>query len=958
MRWFRRASARSRCSVAPSTGYNVRRIMIARLSPLTHDIPPLPGSAGDPDSIAAYLIEARRRITELSLQGNDGVRVAQLHSDCMDAVVARMFDAAHTAAGLTDPGKRVPIAIVATGGYGRRELCPHSDIDITFIPSREGDHTIDRVVKEMFSALMRILMDAAGIEVGYAYRLLEDCGNLDHQTVSGLLDARLVAGSERIFIQFEHEFWSNFNPAEFIFAKIEERRRQRAAAGGTPRTVEPDLKNGPGGLRDIQTAIWLVQARETLPSADVRGERGWEALTRFGSVTPSEAEALRRAKEFLFRVRAVLHALTGQERDRLTITRQEEVARALGYETLPHREHDAHGPKSDPPPVERFMRDVYGHLAIVDQIGQDIAERIEFSRLFIGIGLDCTWRQITPADQSLAHEDPIWILWACLLAQRHGLGFSPELRQTIREILGSTSPTPDDDGPAPRSSRADQERDPSATGRHAIPPPPAHPVIPTREPERLSEIMTEILASRQPVYPVLQMMADLGILAWVLPEVGAARDLIPYDASHDYTVGQHSLYVIKHLDDLRRPDTSDELREFRMLMAELAAPEQLFLAALLHDAGKAVPDANHWETGAEIAERTCSSLGLSTDAAKNVVFLVRRHLLMAELSRLRDLGLEETIREFTSVVDDPERLRMLYLLTYADTKAVSQGLWTQVKSRYLQELYRRAERALAAGIPEAADDAQMIRTRRRLAKELAVENLPADEVAEHLEVMPADYVLNTSLEEIALHIAFARQARAGSPSISFHDDKLATFTEVTVCAMDDPEPGLLSKIAGVLLAADVNVHAAQVFTRVSGDERIALDTLCVDFRGRRLSSGKRTEIETSLTAVLTGADTVEEVLNRRRRSPDAALRVQRIRVRNDISERYSVVELAFTAPQGILYYASKALSVLGWDIHSARLSRFRGRAMATFYVSGARALPEEAAAAALSRLMPSAQVRP
>jgi [protein-PII] uridylyltransferase len=245
-----------------------------------------------------------------------------------------------------------------------------------------------------------------------------------------------------------------------------------------------------------------------------------------------------------------------------------------------------------------------------------------------------------------------------------------------------------------------------------------------------------------------------------------------------------------------------------------------------------------------------------------------------------------------------------------------------------------------------------MRTRRRLAKELEVENVPAEEVSAHLEGMPADYVLNTDRDEMALHIAFARQARAGVPSVSFHDDRLSTFTEVMICALDDPRPGLLAKIAGVLFAADLTVHAAQVFTRVSGEERIALDTLCVDFRGRRLSSGKRSEIEGNLVAVLTGATTVEQVLSKRRKPTDVALAVEQIRVRSDFSERFTVVELAFTTPQGLLFHAARALSELGWDIHSARMSRFRGRAMATFYVSGARGLTDEAVRAALERHIP------
>lgn len=859
------------------------------------------GTANTPDDLAVVLCAMQAEVRATALQRPAGLALARHYSDCVDAVIRRMFELAAASAGFTGPSDSVPVSIVGTGGYGRQELCPHSDLDITFVPIRDGDASIDRVVKEMFTVLMKVLMDAAQMEVGYAYRLLEDCGHLDHQTASGLLDARLIAGNRRVFIQFESEFWSNFNSAEFVFAKLDERRRRHAQAGNTPRVVEPDLKAGPGGLRDIQTAIWLIQAREALSGADVRGDRAWRALAKHGGLSDRQIADLRSAKEFLLRVRNVLHATAGREVDQLSVTRQEEVAGILGYHDRDHLH----------PGVEVFMRELYKHLADADRIGQEVAESVENGRLVMGIGLDCVRRELTPANPLLVREDPIWMAWASHLAQLYDLGFSAELRNAVLSLLGD-NPT-------------------------------------TSEPERLAEVFTNILACRRPVYPVLQLMADLGILGWILPEVGGTLDLIPYEPVHDYTVGQHTLYVVRNLDALREPGVPDDLRELQVLMAELAAPEQLYLAALLHDVGKADPSAPHWETGAAVAAEVCTRLRWREDAKANVTFLVRHHLLMAETSRLRDLGLPETIRNFTQVVKDPELLRMLYLLTYADTRAVSEGQWTQVKARFLQELYKRAEHALAAGFETGDDDLRMTRTRRRLIRELAVENLPAEEVAAHLEGMPAHYVLNTSLEEIALHIGFARQARAGVPLVSFHDDRLATFTEVTICTLDDPKPGLLAKIAGVLYAADLTVHAAQVFTRVDGPERIALDTLCVDFRGRRLASAKRAEVERNLRAVLTGQATVESILAKRSRGSEQAPTVEQIRVLNDVSERFTIVEMGFSSPHGVLYYAAKALSELGWDIQSARLSRFRGHSMATFYVTGAKELDDAQAARMLEQ---------
>lgn len=877
-------------------------------------IRPLPDDCQDIEGLANYLIEAQAEIRDLSLAGQGGLATAQRYSDYVDAVVQRMFAMACSSCGIANRDDSAALAVVATGGYGRREMCLHSDIDITFIPAYDGDHRLDPLVKAMFAALMRVLMDAGGMEVGYAYRLIGDCGNLDHQTLSGLLDARLVVGNSRVFVRFENEFGPSVNPAEFIFTKLDERRMQRQSAGGTLRVVEPNLKTGPGGLRDIQAAVWLIQARDGLDAAAVRGERCWEVLTRHGGITQEQAEALRNAKEYLFRVRNALHAIVGQERDQLVVTRQEAVAGALGYDAG----LAAGQPSADDgaPPVERFMRDVYRNMATVDRVCAEILQRVEMGRLVMGIGLDCVGRQLMPEKQLLATEEPAWVVHAGELAQRFDLGISYELRNAILAVL----------------------RDPPARFDH----------------RRVAECLTTILSSRKPIYPILQELAELGVLGWILPDFGETMDLIPYDASHDFTVGQHMLYVIRNLDQLRQPGIQEDLRELQTLMAELTAPEQLYLAALLHDAGKAADDRPHWLSGQEMAENACRVLGWSDEATANVAFLVRHHLLMAETSRLRDLGLEETIREFTAVVDDPERLRMLYLLTYADTRAVGQGLWTQIKARYLSDLYRKAERVLAVGVEETLDDAALMRTRKRLAKELAVENLPAEEVAAHLEGLPAQYVLNTSMEEIALHIGFVREARKGKPAVSFHDDRFATFTEVTVCTLDDPRPGLLAKIAGVLYAADLNVHSAQVFTRIDANERIAIDTLCVDFRGKQLTPGKRSEIAANLGAVLTGQATVEAILEKRKKHGALDGPVLRVSLRSDASPRYTMIEVASQEPKSTLYRVSRALSALGWDIHSARLSMFRGQSMATFYVSGVEET-DRAALSALKKLLPAEQ---
>ena len=844
-----------------------------------------------------------------------GIAVSREFSDLMDAALHRMFALA-CARSRVDP-ETFPAAIVATGGYGRRELAPYSDIDLTFIPLRDGDAPTDRVIREMFRLVMEVFINGCGLEVGYAYRLLADCGSLDHQTVCGLLDARLLAGSPRLFIQFEYAYWIGFNPADFIFTKLKEQKQRHAKWGPTPRVVEPHLKEGAGGLRDLHTAVWLMQARYQLAPSRVRGERAFAALAQETGVSPEDVLKLAAAKEHLFQTRNALHAIAGRKRDELVITRQEEVAALIGDPDF------SDSANSSTPLIETFMGDLYDRLALVQRVTRQVDRSIERSRLILGVGLDCKRRQIVPANEALISEDPAWLLWACELAQRYGLEFGEDLERAAIALI---------------------EMNPVLT-----------------EGENAARIFTAIISQIGSITPILQQMAELGILGWHLPEFAPLLNLIPYDSSHDFTVGQHSLEVIANIERLLTHAPTEEELTMRRVLMELPHPEQLILAALLHDAGKAIADKPHAETGETMAEIVCRRLHWTDDATENVKFLVRHHLIMAETSRLRDLSLDATIRDFIKIVDEPERLNMLYLLTYADTKAVGAGVWTLVKGRYLSELWHRASAALSEEEPVIADEAMLTRARRRLLKDLSLTNLPESEVEEHLQAMPPYYLLNQRLETIALHVEYVKRVRAGSPVVDFHEQTAASVTELTVCALDDPTPGLLAKIAGALFAADLNVHSAQVVTRITPRDNIALDTLWVDYKGRPLAPGKQQEAAKMLTAVLTGTETVADVLEKQAKrrfdkildSPILTPQSARIlSVRHEPADNMTIIETEMDEIRGAMWQVAEAFAKLGWDIQSAKLSSWRSAARATFYIAGLPHLREDAARVALAQVLP------
>ena len=725
------------------------------------------------------LASALDRKGELPHQEAKGLAFCHALSDLMDAFLLRLLTLACERVGVE--WCSLSLSLIATGGYGRRELCPFSDIDITFIPLRDADPRIDKLIRDLFTQIMDVCIGKCGLKVGYGYRLLDDCANLDHQTTSGLLDARLIAGSERLFIQFEDAFWSGFNSADFIFAKLAERRQMLAKWGHLPRVVEPQLKEGAGGLRDIHTALWLVQARENFVAARMRGTRGLEMLQREQYLSAEEAQRLGLAREKLLQSRNLLHVLSGGARDLLVRTRQEDIAEHLGYERADLNRKS--------PPVERFMADLYPHLAFARRMAEHVMQRVENSRLMLGIGLDCRRRRIVPANGALETDDPTWLLWACELAQKYDLTFHYRLEQACADLLDIRPEVPD--------------------------------------PLTAAQVFTRILSKTGKVAPIVQRMAELGILGWFVPEFGQIMDLIPYDPSHEYTVGQHTLRLLHYLDQLADERENDSLTrqageewpDMRQVLRQLGHSEQLALAILLHDCGKSLPGGTHMDVGAEIAARVCRRLGWDTTATANVVFLVRHHLLMAETSRWRDLNLEETIQDFVRIVDDPDRLDMLYLLTYVDTRAVGENVWSQVNGRFLNELWRRASEMLNAQAAVAPEAERVARARTRMVKNLKLENLPEAEVTEHVQLMPPHYLLNQSQERIALHIGMVRRARQGECVVDFYDARDATYSELTVCTIDDPQPGLLAKIAAVLYAGELTVHSAQVFTRADARDR-------------------------------------------------------------------------------------------------------------------------------------------
>lgn len=834
--------------------------------------------------------ESRALLHQIAGPGH-GLEMAALETALVDEVLRELYERAVGAeeegAAEPDPGE---LAVAAAGGYGRSELMPFSDVDVVIIAPDEDHPVCDRIIRRLYHGVFDVLSARLGVEVGYSCRSAAHPGELDTNTLTALSETRLIAGSRDAYEHFLDAVSAHVDPARLLIRFAAEREAQRLDFSPAVHRVEPNLKHDPGGLRDLLSAFWHARAAFGLRAPSALSELRDRAILSY-----SEAHDVQGALEQILAERRAAHVVSGRRTDTLYISLQEPVARWLGYRDLDSLSA-----------VDQLMHDHYAAAECVHRYARALCARAHDAVVPVGADFAVRQGRLCPSPTVSLLETPGRAVEAVALADAYGIPLCPtledECREAAQEIGEAHAGTPEADA------------------------------------------LLRILSARGRPGPAIRRLSELGILSCLVPELGVCARRVPTDPMHEYAILEHTIQVIEHLDELREAD-QPILSTLSRTYAAISdsARRALMLAALLHDAGKVMDGERHSQIGAEIARRVGARLGLPDAEVDGAAQLIERHLLMARTSRLRDLQDPATIREFCEAVPDAEMLDLLYLLTYADTKAVGLGVFGDVEARLLEDLYAKALATLSQGM-DAPDleEAKAIITERAV-RELRFRDISEERVREHCELMPAEYVVGMPLGLLGAHIVMIRDLqRDRGPLLEFYNDPDVGFTELTICAYDDPKPGLFAKICGTLLANGIDIHSANIRTR-AGEDPIALDALLISCDGRRIEGDLADRTERDVRSVLLGEAEVHQLLGRRRRHPHPVKDLV-ISASNAVAEHRTVIHASAADSLGLLYRITRAMAASGLNLHAAQITTWGARAEDSFYVThfdGGRPVPAE-----------------
>jgi len=870
-------------------------MMLARTPPFA----PLPGVAslptGEMDSARCgvvareYVARIRRDVRARHEAGEGGLAVVAAYTDAIDHLVQVLFTSASGSYMARYPRINQRCGVVGLGGYGRGELNPDSDIDLLFLYPWKVNPYVETIAETILYALWD-----AGLQVGHALRNPRECARLaarDLKVKTAVLDARQVAGDETLFRDFDAamltEVWAH-SPADFFREKLAESNERHQRAGDSVYLLQPQMKEGKGGLRDLHTALWMAKVKFKV--------RNFRDLVPLGVASERDVQDLEGALDFLLRLRNAMHLATNAHQDQLTFDLQERLAPEMGFP-------DAGGG------VETFMRTYYAHATTVNRFADEIIARcMQGPEPYRGIapltrvirdGMRIVGRTLAVTGRELFVREPSALVAVFAEAQRHEVELAPATQALVRESAGLLGP-----------HRAEPE---------------------------VAAAFLAVLRGKARVYETLVEMHKLGVLNQVIPEFARMDCLVTRDPFHIYTVDQHSLMGVRELERLRAGEFATVLPHVTQVMHEAPRPELLFLGMMFHDVGKGHGH-DHSGRGAVMMREIAGRLGLDVDDAAACEFLVQHHLLMSHLAQRRDVHDDQLVADFCRQVGTVENLQRLYLLTYADLRAVAPGVWTNWRDSLITELYVRAREFFDKGLFEVEDRAARV---RRIRGRVVAATPPRErtDVEALLDTMPDGYVLSTPEELIPAHADLRRrlverEAAGEAPVVVTHVAHFAErdYSELAVCTRD--RPGLFSMLSGVLAAHGMNILAARITTSRDG---VALDAFRLSYVDAADDAERWERVERTLHRVLAGEVDVEELVRRHRRPSLLARRrrggATRVEIDNAVSRDYTVLDVYTADRVGLLFTITNCLYHLWLEIHLAKITTMVDQVLDVFYVT-------------------------
>jgi [protein-PII] uridylyltransferase len=794
---------------------------------------------------------------------------------------------------LANPTASERLSALAVGGYGRAEMAPFSDVDLLFITPYKQTPWGESLIESVLYCLWDLRL-----KVGHSVRTIDDCLRLAKSDVTirtSLLEHRYIWGDPGLAHKLDRRLWKDLfedTGPEFVELKLAERAQRHTRQGSSRYLLEPNVKEGKGGLRDLQTLFWIGKY---LNHADTP-----EDLVEMGVFTTDEFRIFAEAEAFLWTTRVHLHLLNGRASEQLTFDTQVEIAAALGYTAT-------EGQRS----VERFMQDYFTHAKHVGDLtriflaalearhvksrpsfGEKLRTVFAFGRDPTGPGYQLKHGRLDTADEGAFEKDPVNIL------------------RLFQEGLSSDIPI------HPDALRR------VAANLHLID-------DRVREDPEANRIFLDLLLSHNNPERALRLMNEVGVLGAFIPEFGRIVAMMQFNMYHYYTVDEHIIRTISTVSQIERRELAGELPVATDIMAKGVDRRVLYVALLLHDIGKG-SGRDHSTVGAEVASRLCPRLGLDPEETELVVWLVQNHLLMSDVAQKRDLAEPRTVRDFAKAVKSPTRLKLLTALTVCDIRGVGPGVWNNWKAMLLRGLYGETIEYLTGGSQASSRPEREAAARAALAEALEGD-WTAAEIEAELDRHYAPYWLGFDTRTHVVFAGLVRRLADDEAAMEFELDPERDATQACF-AMSD-HPGIFARLAGALALAGANVVDARTYTTTDGIATAAF--WLQDAGGKPYEKARLTRLRNAVTRTLNGEIVAREALKDKdrikKRERDFVVPT-RLSFDNTGSDIFTIIEVETRDRPGLLYDLARTLTANNISISSAIIATYGEQAVDVFYV--------------------------